>query len=48
MLRITKLFANFSMRLKGPASHRLALKEGRHLVEPKVEDHFAEYYQQTL
>lgn len=47
MLRITKNIALFSLRLKGPASQRALAKEGV-VYEKMPEDHFADYYNDTI
>lgn len=47
MLRIATSIAWFSLRLKGPASQR-ALDKAGVVYEKLPEDHFADYYEQTI
>ena len=41
MLRLCRNIAMFSLRLKGPTTQRILLKEGKFKTEPIIEDFFA-------
>lgn len=38
--QLTKTLFEFSIRLKGPTSQRMLMKEGKFVKEPIIEDHF--------